>query len=81
MSQSPLTPLSLIKRLSFFHNIFAMWLGFLSHHARTLLDERSHCSDMDLFNMIFHKLQSMTFKLNLCRITDGRLRWKAAKIW
>lgn len=30
--------------------------------------------------MIFHKLQSMTSKLNLCRITDGQFRWKEEEI-
>lgn len=30
--------------------------------------------------MIFHKLQSMTLKLNLCKITDGQFRWKGEEI-
>ena len=30
--------------------------------------------------MIFHKLQSMTLKLNLCKITDGQFRWTGEEI-
>ena len=45
-----------------------------------LLNWRSPCPDVDLFNMIFHKLQSMTLKLNLCKITDGQFRWKGEEI-
>lgn len=30
--------------------------------------------------MIYHKLRSMTSKLNLCKITDSQFRWKGREI-
>ena len=45
-----------------------------------LLNGKSHCPDVVLFNMILHKLQSLTLQLNLCRITDGQFRWKGEEI-
>ena len=45
-----------------------------------LLNGKSHCPDVVLFNMILHELQSLTLQLNLCRITDGQFRWKGEEI-
>lgn len=45
-----------------------------------LLNGKSHCPDVVLFNMILHKLQSLTLQLNLCRITDSQFRWKGEEI-
>lgn len=44
------------------------------------LNGRSHCPDVALFNMIFHKLQGMTLKLNECKIMGGQFRWKGEEI-
>lgn len=45
-----------------------------------LLNWKSHCPDVVLFNMILHELQSLTLQLNLCRIRDGQFRWKGEEI-
>lgn len=45
-----------------------------------LLNGKSHCPDVVLFNMILHELQSLTLQLNLCRITAAQFRWKGEEI-